>query len=137
MNSSFPTSFDRPCRPAVGRRGRIVVLCGLVVCGLSRVSPVHSAQNVSASATVTINVTAPPAAQALSVTPQGGSVTAQFAGIPNYPYAVQRATNVAFTLGTNTWFTNAPAGGVFQITDNFSDLGGPPGQAFYRLRYNP
>ena len=33
--------------------------------------------------------------------------------------------------------TNAPASGLFDCTDNFSDLGAPPPYAFYRLSWAP
>ena len=31
----------------------------------------------------------------------------------------------------------SPFDGVMQLTDDFSDLGGQPSQAFYRMRYKP
>ena len=33
--------------------------------------------------------------------------------------------------------TNAPANGLFNYTDNFSDLGVVPSSAYYRLQWNP
>ena len=77
-----------------------------------------------------------------SVTGQGqtvtlgtnSTVTATFYGIPGSTYVAQRATNVFFTLGFTNLSTNiAPANGVFDVTDNFSDLGAVPDSAFYRL----
>src|SRR5262249_17741026 len=56
-----------------------------------------------------------------------------FAGIPGYAYQIQRATNVDFSGTLRLWTTNAPSHGVFDITDDFSDLPAPPSQAFYRL----
>jgi uncharacterized repeat protein (TIGR02543 family) len=72
------------------------------------------------------------------------SVTASFFGVPGYRYAVDRSTNLTPGVGmgwvpisTNT----APAGGAFQVTDTFQNLGIPvpplPPAVFYRLRYNP
>ncbi len=83
----------------------------------------------TATASITINVvTATGAAQNLTVS--GGSVTVHCAGIPGYPYLLQRSTNlVAWTTLLNT---NAPGAGLFIFTDNFSDLGGPPASAYYR-----
>lgn len=66
-----------------------------------------------------------------------GSVSVSFSGIPTYPYQVQRASNVTFTGILRLWNTNAPATGGFRVTDDFSDIGGRPPQAYYRLRYNP
>ena len=66
-----------------------------------------------------------------------GSVTASVVGIPGYPYQVQRATNAGFSGTWRVWNTNAPADGLFQILDNFSDLTPPPNGAYYRNRYNP
>jgi hypothetical protein len=65
------------------------------------------------------------------------TVTASFAGVPACPYQVQRATNAVFTGMLRLWNTNAPADGLFQVFDDFFDLGGPPSQAYYRTRYNP
>jgi hypothetical protein len=68
--------------------------------------------------------------------PAGGTVTLNFAGIPGYPYGVQRSTNL-LTWRT-IWTTNAPGGGLFNYLDYFGDLGGtPPGAAYYRLIWNP
>jgi hypothetical protein len=53
-------------------------------------------------------------------------------------YTVERATNADFTLGISNFpAQTAPSGGLFSVTDNFSDLGGAPSQAYYRLQYNP
>jgi hypothetical protein len=50
---------------------------------------------------------------------------------------VERGTNVNFTgTVTDILTTNAPAGGLFQYTDeNHPPLPSPA--AFYRLKYNP
>jgi hypothetical protein len=71
--------------------------------------------------------------QIVSVT--GGAVTVSLAGVPGYTYQIQRSTNLVdwATLVT----TNAPANGVFEWTDNFSDLNvppnPPPSSAYYQL----
>jgi hypothetical protein len=65
------------------------------------------------------------------------SVTASFAGVPEYAYQVQRATNLEFSGRLRLWDTNAPSAGLFQVFDDFSDLGTPPGAAYYRTRYSP
>ncbi len=65
----------------------------------------------------------------------GGIPTVTFSGIPGYSYTVQRSTNLVGWVSLLT--TNAPALGLFDYTDNFSDLGGIPGSAYYRLQYNP
>ncbi len=57
--------------------------------------------------------------------------------MPWYPYEVQRATNVSFTGTLRLWTTNAPADGLWQVVDDFSDLGGMPTEAFYRMRSKP
>jgi len=65
------------------------------------------------------------------------SATVSFAGTPNVSYGVQRSTNL-LTGWVTLWTTNAPTGGVFNYTDNFSDLGGtPPPSAYYRLSWQP
>jgi hypothetical protein len=59
--------------------------------------------------------------------------TLNFAGIPNFGYAVQRSTNL--TDWADVLLTNAPGDGLFQFAD---DLGpNPPAALYYRLRYNP
>jgi hypothetical protein len=89
---------------------------------------------------IILNPTATASGQVTSVTNAGGSVIANFAGVPTFSYTVQRATNVDFTVGVvvDLITTSAPAGGLFNTTDTFSDLGGtPPTEAYYRLKYNP
>jgi hypothetical protein len=63
--------------------------------------------------------------------------TATFWCVPWYQYEIQRGTNVQFVGALRLWTTNAPVDGMMQVTDDFSDLGGQPLQAFYRMRYKP
>jgi autotransporter-associated beta strand protein len=68
----------------------------------------------------------------------GSAVTASFAGWPGYSYSVQRSTNLVSGSGWVTiWTTNAPTNGLFNYTDSFSDLGGVPTSAYYRLSWQP
>ena len=69
------------------------------------------------------------------------NVTAIFYGIPGSQYTVLRSTNLTgaaswVSISTNT----APTNGLFQVKDDFHDLGRPvpplPGSVFYLLRYN-
>jgi len=51
---------------------------------------------------------------------------------------VQRAVSLTGNWVTIDTAQSPNAGGTFQITDTFSDLGGiAPPQAFYRLVWNP
>jgi autotransporter-associated beta strand protein len=88
------------------------------------------------SATGTVTLVAAPftSGQSATVTVSGSSATVGFAGIPGYKYEVQRSTNLLSWVTIQT--TNAPGGGVFSVTDNFSDLGTVPGSAYYRLSWN-
>ena len=64
------------------------------------------------------------------------SVTLHFSGTSGQTYYVERSTNLPpawLTISTNI----APENGLFDYTDNFQDLGGPPSTAFYRLRWLP
>jgi len=67
------------------------------------------------------------------------NATLTFFGIPGTNYDVERATNLTapvtwVDLGTST----APANGVFQVIDNFTDLGSnAPPQAYWQLLINP
>jgi hypothetical protein len=60
-----------------------------------------------------------------------GQPTMQFAGIPGYPYTIQRSPDLDVWTGIHT--LNAPANGVF----TFTDLDPLPGNAFYRMSYTP
>lgn len=86
------------------------------------------------SGTVLVSIVATNPGQAQSIIVSNGVATVMFAGIPAYPYTAERSTNVFFSGSLRTWSTNAPAGGVFQIDDDFSDLGAFPDQGYYRLR---
>src|SRR5438309_1068452 len=85
----------------------------------------------TAVGTVFINVTNSQSV-VQSLTPGPSSATVNFAGIPGYPYQVQRSTNLVGWLTLVT--TNAPTDGLFQWVDTFPDLGSPPPTAYYRLR---
>ena len=66
--------------------------------------------------------------------PDGSAVTLSFCGIPDYPYNVQRSTNLVDWATILT--TNAPVHGLFIFTDNFGG-GNPPSSAYYRLSWTP
>jgi Domain of unknown function DUF11/IPT/TIG domain len=69
------------------------------------------------------------------VTTSGKSATVFFAGKQGNSYNVERSTNL-LTGWVVVWTTNAPPGGLFNYTDNFTDLGGiPPASAYYRLSW--
>jgi len=61
----------------------------------------------------------------------GGTVTVNFAGIPDFTNSVLQSTDLA--SWTVVWTTNAPASGVFSYTD----LTAPQPAAYYRLEFNP
>jgi autotransporter-associated beta strand protein len=66
------------------------------------------------------------------------TATVNFTGNPAYVYDVQRAVSLTGNWVTIDTAQSPNAGGTFQITDTFSDLGGiAPPQAFYRLVWNP
>ena len=69
--------------------------------------------------------------QSQTVTMANNRATVIFAGIPALQYVVQRSTNLTDWVSLLT--TNAPAFGLMQIEDDFSDLAAPPVQAYYRL----
>jgi hypothetical protein len=72
-----------------------------------------------------------PGGLAQGVSPSGGSVTVNFAGIPGYLYDIQRATDPGgpwATVATQT----APANGLFSYTDPSP----PQPTAYYRLMHN-
>ena len=87
--------------------------------------------------TGTVNLTAQAfiSGQPATISIGGSTATVNFAGIPGLNYTVQRSTNLTVWAGILT--TNAPSTGLFDCTDDFSDLGVVPGSAYYRLIYNP
>lgn len=92
-------------------------------------------QGGTANGLVNIVVVASAVGQTQNVSVSNGTAIASFAGVPGYSYGVQRSTNFVDWLTILT--TNASSGGVFQIADNFSDLGAAPISASYRLEWNP
>jgi hypothetical protein len=66
-----------------------------------------------------------------------GLVVVNFSGVPWYAYEGQRATNVTFAGTLQTWSVQAGPNGTMTVTDDFTDLGARPSEAFYRLRYVP
>jgi Bacterial Ig-like domain (group 1)/Bacterial Ig domain len=88
----------------------------------------------TATGTVVVNVVIGGIGQVQGVTP-GSTAQVTFSGLAGLPYSVERSTNL--TAWVSILLTNAPPGGLFQVSDDFSDLGGPPSAAFYRLRYAP
>jgi lysophospholipase L1-like esterase len=75
----------------------------------------------------------PPGSTNASVVPAGTNCTLTYCGIAEYEYVTQRSINLApeswQPISTNT----APAGGVINVVDTFSDLPAAPDSAFYRL----
>ena len=92
---------------------------------------VNDGQGGSATGTVSITAVGGQTGQGQTVTVSGSSATVGFAGIPGYAYEVQRSTNLTDWVTLET--TNAPGTGTFECLDGFSDLGGVPSQAYYRL----
>ena len=89
----------------------------------------------TASALVNLSISTNAASgQAQSIVISGGTATLQFAGIPGFSYNVLRSTNLTDWA---TILTTNPVAGVFQYTDDFSDLGAVPASAYYRLGWNP
>ena len=73
-----------------------------------------------------------------TVSLSGGNSTVVMSGIAGNQYSMERATNVMFTAGISNFpAATAPTGGNVTNVDNFSDLGGAPKAAFYRLQYIP
>ena len=64
-----------------------------------------------------------------------GSAWVGFTGVPWYFYTAHRATNATFSGTVQTWPVQAAGDGSIFFSDDFADIGGKPGQAFYRLTY--
>ena len=97
---------------------------------------IRDAQGESAAGTISVIVITTVTGQSRGIVISGGgTATAQFAGIPSYTYSVQRSTNLVNWV--TVLATNAPANGLFNFTDHFSDLGGiAPSSAYYRLSWS-
>ena len=79
------------------------------------------------TATATISITVLNAINTTqSLTVSGSSVTVHSAGIPGYPYLIQRSTNLV--NWTTLICTNAPSAGLF----DFTDTSPPPSSGYYR-----
>ncbi len=86
----------------------------------------------TASSTISVIAVNPAGANlAFARNPQGQGVP-QFAGIPGYPYSIERTTDLRVWTVMQT--LNAPASGVFSITDPTQP---PAPKTFYRMSYTP
>ncbi len=94
---------------------------------------VVDAQGCTASGLVTLNInTNVFGQQSPNLTAVNGQVIITFAGIPDYSYTVQRATDVNAGPWINMLTTNVPASGLFKYIDENP----PQPDAYYRLLYN-
>ncbi len=89
------------------------------------------------AATIGIVTNAAGRALALDLISVPGQATVSFAGVPWYSYECQRATNATFGGTIHVWPTQAGPDGVISVWDDFTDLGTPPAEAYYRLRFLP
>jgi autotransporter-associated beta strand protein len=82
-----------------------------------------------------VNIGSTPSAQ-FTATPgaYGTSVWLHFEATPGWTYYLERSTNLP--VWKTIWTNVAPTGGVFDHTDDFSDLGAPAPRAFYRVRWS-
>jgi hypothetical protein len=81
-----------------------------------------------------VNIGSTPSAQFAAMPRMAaGSIHLSFAATPGWTYYLERSTNLANwkTIATNV----APANGLFEFTDAFSDLSAPAPGAFYRLTW--
>ncbi len=103
-----------------------------------KISDGHGGTN---SGVVNINVNAfVTGQQTAQMTFTSNSASIKFQGIPGYTYTTQRNTNLAAGLGWISVSTNSAASsnGLFNVTDNFNDLGHvAPASAYYRLLWHP
>jgi len=100
---------------------------------------INDGNGYNATGTAYIHIITRPDSQVRSLDLQTtpGMATVSFSGVPWYYYEVQRATNVVFTGSVPAWLVQAWADGSIYFTDDFTDLGGQPERAFYRLRFVP
>ena len=85
---------------------------------------------------VNISVVGSITGQIKTITVTNGFASANFYGVLGWPYNIQRSTDLVNWVTVLT--TNTPAGGLFQFTDTYSDLGGiAPTTAYYRMFWQP
>jgi hypothetical protein len=89
------------------------------------------------AATIGIITNAAGRALTLDLVSTPGQATVSFTGVPWYSYECQRATNATFGGTLQVWPAQAGPDGVISVWDDFADLGTPPPEAYYRLRYLP
>jgi fibronectin-binding autotransporter adhesin len=89
----------------------------------------------TATATISLNAQNVFSGQPATIAVGDSTATLHFAGIPGFNYTVERSVDL--TSWTDITTTNAPAGGLFDVVDNFSDLGSVPSSAYYRLKWQP
>ena len=93
----------------------------------------------SATGLVTIAVsTAPVSGQMTgSITITGSTAALSFQAIPGYSYVIERSIDMTTWVDIST--NAAASNGSINYTDTFSDLlpSGPPGSAYYRLKWQP
>ena len=94
---------------------------------------VSGANGCTTAGTIDLNIVAE-GGTALRIDVVNGKATVTFAGIPDYPYVVERAEDSGFTVNVAIVLTtNAPPQGLFTFVDNDP----PASQAYYRLKCNP
>ena len=117
------TAGRKPLRTLRGISIAVVLQLGMLAGSLALVTPLR-ADNAYLTG------------RGQSVTASGGPATVIFTGIPSYTYVAQRTTNLTpMGAWVNVSTNIAPANGLFQLLDGFSDLGTIPNQAFYRLKW--
>jgi autotransporter-associated beta strand protein len=81
-----------------------------------------------------VNIGSTPSAQFAGMPRMAaGSIHLSFSATPGWTYYLERSTDLSNwkTIATNV----APASGLFEFTDSFSDLPAPAPEAFYRLTW--
>ncbi len=74
-------------------------------------------------------------ALSLDLQSRSGYAGTSFSGVPWYGYTAHRGTNATFSGTVRSWPVRAAADGSIHLWDDFTDLGGKPAQAFYRLSF--
>jgi autotransporter-associated beta strand protein len=91
----------------------------------------------SSTGAVTIAVSSVPVSGQMtgSLTITGGAAALSFQAIPGYSYVIERSTDMTSWVDIST--NAAASNGAINFTDTFGDLSGPPGSAYYRLKWQP
>jgi|GEM_PF-3956175 len=99
--------------------------------------PISDGQGGTGIGLINIIMDPPPLFGDSALAVSGGTARLLSHGLAGYSYITERTTNLASPLWVAIATNTAANNGTISVVDQFSDLGGPPAAAFYRLKWTP